>query len=416
MNLLTFLGAGKYSKTTYTFNKQTHATKYAPAATAHFFRPQKTLIVVTNKAEAMHFESLADEIAAVTTPVAIPIPDGHSEAELWQIFNALTQHVAEGDELVVDITNGFRSLPFLSFLAIAFLRLARQVKVRRVLYGAWEARNEENNETPVFDLTPFVALLDWTIAADRFIRFGDSGDLATLLRAEIPPGKLMGVDLQARELGNALKSAATTMDAVSLALRLTRPLETMTAGVELQNRLTKVNSLIVENIPPFSLLTKQIQQAYRPLSLSEPLNKENWRVNLQIQLDLVGWYLEKGQIVQAVTLSREWLVSLLAYHFKADSMTAYKTVRQPIEFALNNEAERLRREERPLLQTIYEADFQKLSNAKEIGKLWGDLANLRNDIAHVGMKTTPRSAARLRKNAQTIYPELEDLADRIINQ
>ncbi|MCQ3978453.1 MAG: TIGR02221 family CRISPR-associated protein, partial [Anaerolineae bacterium] len=65
---------------------------------------------MTKDAKAKHFESLADEISQVTRPVAAPIPDGHSEADLWQIFEALTQAVGEGDELVVDITNGFRSL------------------------------------------------------------------------------------------------------------------------------------------------------------------------------------------------------------------------------------------------------------------------------------------------------------------
>ncbi len=77
MNLLTFLGTGNYKPTTYTLDGQTHTSPYAPAATAHFYRPEKTLIVVTDAAEAKHFEALADEIADVTQPVAIPIPDGH---------------------------------------------------------------------------------------------------------------------------------------------------------------------------------------------------------------------------------------------------------------------------------------------------------------------------------------------------
>ncbi|RME96975.1 MAG: TIGR02221 family CRISPR-associated protein, partial [Chloroflexi bacterium] len=190
MTLLTFLGTADYKPTTYVLGDRRHPTRYCSAAVAHFYRPKTTLVVVTQAAEARHFESLADEIAGVTTPVAVPIPDGHSEADLWQMFDALTAHVAEGDDLVVDITNGFRSLPFLSFLAVAFLRIARRVKIQRILYGAWEARNPAN-ESPIFDLTPFLTLLDWTIATDRFTRFGDASDLAALLRQGIPAGPML---------------------------------------------------------------------------------------------------------------------------------------------------------------------------------------------------------------------------------
>lgn len=42
MNLLTFLGTGNYKPTTYTLDGQRHTTCYCPAATAHFFHPEKT--------------------------------------------------------------------------------------------------------------------------------------------------------------------------------------------------------------------------------------------------------------------------------------------------------------------------------------------------------------------------------------
>ncbi len=413
MKLLTFLGAGKYSQTNYTLGDKQHFTCYCPAAVAHFYKPETTLVVVTEQAEQMHFEALADEISSVTTPVAIPIPDGKSEAELWGIFEALTKKVENDDDLVVDITYGFRSLPFLSFLAITFLRLARRVNVRHVYYGAWDARNKESNESPIFDLTPFVTLLDWTIATDRFTRFGDASDMGALLREGIPPGHLMGTDLQARELGNALKLAASNMEMVSSALRMTRPLETMVTSKNLVDTLERVGALVEQNAQPFGILADQMRQAYQPLVLKNPLNRENWQINLEIQLELIGWYLDKGQVVQAMTLAREWLVSVLVYHFEGESLIEYKAVRLPVEYALNNEAERLRGGTRLPQETIYEVHFQALPNHEEIGKLWNQLGNLRNDIAHVGMKPNPVEADALRKNAHHLYPRLQALAESL---
>ncbi|GAB4434060.1 MAG: hypothetical protein Kow0031_15710 [Anaerolineae bacterium] len=416
MNLLTFLGANpNYSPTTYTFEGQQHTTQYAPAATAHFYRPEKTLVVVTEKARSMHYESLADEIAIVTQPVEVVIPDGHSEADLWAIFAELTNHVAEGDELVVDITYGFRSLPFLSFLAVVFLRMARQVKVHRVLYGAWEARHGDlpTDQTPVFDLTPFLTLLDWTIATDRFTRFGDATDLAELLRQGIPPGPQMRDDLQAREIGKTLKGAANAMDDVSLALRLTRPLETMMASDALVKMLQQASSIITQKTPPFGLLAKQMSLAYEPLAQIDPLQEQNRARSLAVQLDLINWYLDKGQVVQALTLAREWLVSVLVLNFELESLVDYDRCRKPVENTLNNEVERHKPKPRHPLQPAMDDQLRALPNHREIGKLWGKLTELRNDIAHVGMNTHPKKADSLRKEAQDLLPRLVALAEAL---
>jgi hypothetical protein len=411
MNLLTFLGTADYKITTYTLNSQGYRTCYCPAAVAYFCRPETTLVAVTAEAKAKHFETLADEIAKFTRPVPVPIPEGRNEVELWQIFEALTHQVAERDELAVDITNGFRSLPFLSFLAIAFLRLARRVKVQHVYYGAFEARDQATNESPIFDLTPFVTLLDWTIATDRFTRFGDATDLASLLKEGIPPGHVLATDLQARKLRDALKQAAMAMEHVSLALRLTRPLETMIASVRLAETLNIAGPLIKQQARPFALLADHMGQAYQSLALKDPLTKVNWPINLQIQLDLIERYLDQGQVVQAVTLAREWLVSLLVYQFQGDSLIDDKTVREPVEFALSNEAERLKDEPRPRFETSYDHPLQALLNHQEIGKVWSDLTQLRNDLAHVGMNLNPADAGSLRDRAKNLLPRLQALGE-----
>jgi hypothetical protein len=410
MNLLTFLGTANYSPTTYTLGDQRHTTCYCPAAVAHFYQPDTTLIVVTEAAEEKHFEILADEISAFTKPVAIPIPDGHSESDLWEIFNALTEKVTEGDELIVDITNGFRSLPFLSFLAIAFLRMARQVNVRHVYYGAYDARNKETDESPIFDLTPFVTLLDWTIATDRFTRFGDASDLAAFIREGVPPGPMMRDDLQAREIGKGLKDAAQTMEDVSLALRLTRPLETMTASEALVEKLEQATPIITREAPPFGLLAEQVRAAYQPLAQPNPLLKSHWPGNLAIQLDLVEWYTNKGQVVQAMTLAREWLISALVYCFEYESLIDHDECRRPVENALNNEVERHKPKPRSPLRPAADEQLRALSDHREIGKVWVKLTELRNDIAHVGMNLRPKKADKLRREAQDILPRLKTLA------
>lgn len=413
MNLLTFLGTADYEKTTYVLGEHRHATCYCPVATAHFFRPETTLVVVTEGSQAKHFEPMADELSPASHPVAVMIPDGHSEADLWTIFDALTQHVDQGDELIVDITNGFRSLPFLSFLAVAFLRIARKVRVQGIYYGAWEARDRDNDETPIFDLTPFVTLLDWTIATDRFVRFGDARDLAEQLRVDMPPGPQMQDDSDARQLGKALKHAADAMEDVSLSLRLTRPLESMKAAHRLADTMEQQRAIIEQKSRPFSLLADRILEAYQPFGLAEPLAQPGLPRNLTIQLQMMDWYLEKGQVVQAVALAREWLVSLMVYRLQAGSLIA-KGAREPVEKALNNAAERLRPSQRHPLATPYDEALQSLDEDMVLARVWDQLTTLRNDLAHVGMRRNAGSAKAMMNRAKDLYPILEALARTLL--
>ena len=415
MDLLTFLGTTEYKVTTYILGEQRHQTRYCATALAHFFRPERTLVVVTQKAREAHFEALADELAAVTQPQEVLIPDGRAETELWQIFRALTEHVPPQGALIADITNGFRSLPFLSFLALAYLRVAKEVQVQGVYYGAYEARNEQQNESPVFDLTPFVTLLDWTIATDRFARFGDARDLAALLRAGMPPGQQMQQDLIARQLGKSLKWAAEAMEGISLALRLNRPFESMEQAQRLVRTLQEQHALIESQAPPFALLTGRIAQAYRPFALEEPQALQSRLDNLRIQGALVRWYMEKQQIIQAVTLAREWLISLLLYRLTDRAMND-KDVREQIEKAISNVAGRKRPpgKQRPPQETPFTDTVAALPQCEALTNVWNRLSDLRNDLAHASMRLDAARSGTMLQDAKEILARLDRLAAQLV--
>lgn len=399
--LLTFLGTANYSETTYVLEARRHTTRYCPAAIAHFIRPASTLVVVTKDAKARHFESLADEIAAVTKPVAVPIPDGHSETDLWTIFDALTSQIDHGTELVVDITNGFRSLPFLSFLALAFLRVAKEVQVGAVYYGAWDARDLSANESPIFDLTPFVTLLDWTAATDQFLETGDSHSLARQLRAAHRLPWQRQPTGTATDLPRQLTGAATTLETLGQSLRLARPEEIMTVAATLQAVIPSVRTEAETWAKPFNLLLDRTAADYAPLALiGDPRAKENQKTSLSVMARLVEWYVARRQYVQAIVTAREWVVSYVTQIMGWD-MIAH---RQAAEELLNGSA-RLRK-----LNVKFHLDAGNQPAIDAAVSLWAKLPDLRNDIAHVGMRVHPRSVSSIIKAAGELPNELAALA------
>jgi CRISPR-associated Csx2 family protein len=84
---------------------------------------------------------LSQRLQGHTQIVEVDIPDGKSEEELWEIFEAISKAVQEGDEIVFDITHGFRSLPMIAMLTIAYLKQVKGVKVQHVVYGVYERDN-----------------------------------------------------------------------------------------------------------------------------------------------------------------------------------------------------------------------------------------------------------------------------------
>ena len=410
MKLITFLGTGNYQPTTYVFGAQDCMTRFFPVAAAQFTQPTQTLVCVTPTVEKhANWAELSQQLAERgVTHQAVLIPEGHSEANLWEIFDRLTEAVDEAEEVTFDVTHSFRSLPILSLLAMAYLKAAKQVKVKRVLYGAWEAHDEQNR-SPVFDLTPFVALLDWLTATTRFIETGDGHALAELLRAGMPAGTEMRDDLAARALGRSLKSGAEAIDTVSLALRLTRPIESMQAAAELVATFEQAMPNILLRAKPFGVLAEQVTQAYGQFALDNPGEVVALAAGLRRQLQMIDWYIRRRHVIQAATLAREWVVSVLALKFE-QPMFDHERGRSVIEAALNNSVERRKATPRLNEPGACDAALEALPEVEAIVRVWGQLIELRNDLAHVGMNLAPKPAVNLKRKVDVLHERLKELA------
>ncbi len=423
MNLISFLGPTDYSKTTYVLGDKRHSTKFFPAALGQFIKPERVLIFCTPTVKSHHnLVQLTDELRDQGVKAEpIDIPDGHDERDLWLIFDALTENISENDTVVFDITHSFRSLPFLAFLAVAYLKAAKHVQVDGIFYGAYEARVEERNETPVLDLTPFASLLDWLTATRRFVDTGDGKDLSDLLEAGMPPGIQRKDDVSARKLAKHLQRAADAINGVSQALSLARPIETMASAAALKQTLLEAAPSIEEQARPFAVLTDRVMEEYGQFAIgdrSDETSATPGATYIDNQLDMINWYLLRRQTVQAVTLSREWLVSVLAFQWQRD-MYKYKGQggRQEIEHALGNALEQTKPSPNPRYQPS-ECDtlIQKMPDQvrRDIVAAWDVITKLRNDIAHAGMIKERLTAAQIQKKAHNVYAKLRGIATHFL--
>lgn len=414
MKALTFLGINP-NETRYVMpDGREHIAPYFGVALARFYPGLDNMTVfVTEKARAKNWEDYKRRAEDYVEDLeAVTIPDGADENELWTLFQSVVDAVAEREEVIFDITHGFRSLPFLSLLAVAYLRQVKQIDLRAILYGNYEARDQSvtPNRAPVIDLSEFVSLFDWMTAADLFTRFGDAGDLAERLRAAKPGLHDQQADPAKREQAVRLCSAASSLDSVSMALRLIRPGEAMDASSRLKTQLLGASQSIQANARPFVPLVRSITNAYAPLAMPDSQQKLDKVGQLACEREMVDWLLKRKQYVQAATIAREWIVSWVMAQAEMDEMLD-ENKRREVGNILGKALQERKRRHGAFSDARF-SNRKSLRSVSQIGKaldIYSNLGDARNDLLHAGKRRNPGMAKEMEKKVKSLCARLSEL-------
>ena len=400
--VITFLGTSP-RETTYSYKGGTYRGRVFGEALYQFLDFDQMLVFATEEATEATWPIL--ERLRDPRIHRVPISLGEGESHLWDLFDRLIEVVDTDDKVVFDITHSFRFMPFLVFLAAAYLREARDVSIDAIYYGAYEMGNEEEGKpAPVLDLSPFVSLLDWLTASNQFVHTGDARYMADLLGEQ---GRL-------RRSG-ALKRAGESLRSFSLAMMLCRPLEVLERAGRLEADLERAKPDLAWGARPFGLLAARIQEEYASRALREPTAPENVVESLRRQLALVRWYLGNNQVIQAMTLAREWLVTAVGWRL-GRGFVLRPGERADLEWALSGLARVGRQEKDGTTHTE-----QNLNEPGKVVWAWpsrdalrrlcNDIESVRNELAHAGMRPDWAKAARLtRKAREDVWPGLKSLA------
>jgi len=411
MKAITFLGTGNYEKTIYNFNgKKAQPTELFPKALCELFELEELLVVVTKCAKKKWFAKLEEQLKESGIKITeVPIPDGHSEEDLWTIFDQITKFLDEGDELIFDITHSFRTVPLLSFLAANYLQTAKNVKIKGIYYGAFDAGQNANDSSTktatVFDLTLFLELSRWVTATDKFITTGDAGDLAKLLK-EIHDRERSKPQSDA-QMPNFLQRLGNAIGELSNAMLVNRPHE-IAEKAKRVGKLIQDERAILETkqfAKPLAVLLERIGKEFEPFA----------NFSLVSQRKLIDWYLNHGQVVQAVALTREWLVSFVCQKLGLDQMK--RDQRKQAEDVLNNLGRQ--KKQKPGNQNkqndVSEAtksfgeQFKHCQQADEIVEIWNQAQDLRNDVLHFGFREQARPAKRILEHAKELNEKIQKL-------
>lgn len=292
----------------------------------------------------------------------------------------------------MDVTHGFRSLPLMSLVAVSYLRVIKKVEVQQIVYGAFDA--QVDGRTPVFDLTPFVRLFDWSIAADKFLTTGNGYALAKLVDAENQP---------------QLAAVRESIIAISQGLHLLRPRDVMTRAAALPGDIDSIRESIRTDEPALHAILQSVEQGYGSLALQNP--KADVNAFVTKLLELAEWYLAKRQYVQCVAVAREWLPTLLCAVYVEDPFDPQ--ARADKELLLDGGT----RKENDVVvaESPRKPEWLEHPLRKSCCDVWAHthkLANLRNDLLHAGFRKNPHAAKEAIAQIESVVTELRKIHDQ----
>lgn len=341
----------------------------------------------------------------IITPVKIP--SGISEKELWQIFDKVFNEIDQEDEIIFDITHSLRSLPMIAIIILNYAKFIKKCDIGGIYYGAVEARCPpsklkelplEERHCPIFDLTSFVKLLDWTVAIDKFLNTGSSRDIEFLIDVTRERfGRLYEYDR-----ANFFKHLKTSIHSYTNSITTCR-------GREISNMALGLKSMIEESSKSPELFhIKPIIPLLEKNDLELKSYTDNQHMNM---LEVAKWCYEHDLIQQGITILQEGIITFLCEKYTLDSNNI------DVDRKIINQASRIKAEKLDVkgwkkpavdnVETVKRIIDDKYF--KEASDLLNSMTETRNDINHAGWVKQPLEPKVIKENLKKFIEGAENL-------
>lgn len=344
------------------------------------------------------------------------VPDGHTEAQVWEIFESIYGVLDVGDEVVFDITHAFRSIPLLAIVVLQYGKIIKRVSLRGIYYGAFEVLGSfqkaleipvERRRAPIVELTALNALMDWSMATDRFLESGDVKSAGIL--AEKGVHGILKDTRGGDEAAKAITQLGKTLTMFSKMLTTCRGPEISSATLKLRQNAEKCR---LADLPsPFRPLFEKIRQRLEAFSGNQ----------LEDGLAAVRWCADHNLIQQGFTILEEILFSYVVTGVGQDPSdeTVRKIASQAfaiIRMGMINTPSRWQEPSKGCPDLALNMVSFILAH-KDLDKIGSALQPIRNDLNHAGFgkdKKPLKKADQFAKDLKRLLEKTKEaLRDRL---
>ncbi|MDF1610550.1 TIGR02221 family CRISPR-associated protein [Stygiobacter electus] len=328
---------------------------------------------------------------------SIPIKEGYNENEIWEIFQTIYDSFREEEEVIVDITHSFRSLPMLMITLLNFAKQIKKIKVNGIYYAAFESlgtindvRNIPAQErvAPILDLTSFSELQDWTNATFDFVNNANTSKLKQLVKISVN------------------RSSITKPVEKFFPTRVIEKLDSLISSIALCRGRELVNFNFQELKKDVATLkNKDLPKAF--IYLVDEIEKKISTFNNNpklLTITLIHWCLTHNLYQQAITLLQEFTISRILLENQLEFENEIHRILVAQAFRIHSQNIPQNEWKKPASDNI--EFIQKLLKCETLTILsseYDSLTNLRNDVNHAGFLSSARSFNSIKSRLIEIF-------------
>lgn len=325
------------------------------------------------------------------------IPDGNDEREIWRIFERVFSLLQEGDELYFDLTHGFRYLPMLILVLGNYSKLLKNVVVKSITYGNYEARNKETNEAPLIDLLALSNLQDWTSASASFLKNGNLSMLKSLCKQNLAP--ILRDAKGSNQDALALKDYMAALENVVGDMNTCRGINILNGKnfAELLRCSDQLKEVIIEPMKP---VIERLKHSFQHFTPSQ---------NIKNGYAAAKWCFDNQLYQQSLTILHETIVSHIC-----ESEGILVAEREIVNMSFTIYNGNIVREEWICTEEQAKVIEKLLNNEllKSLASTFLVTTTLRNDYNHAGMRNNPakqnKFQIKLKERLDTIFSMIEN--------
>ncbi len=394
---LSFLGTGGYKPCKYVSAELGESSvvyfvqeAIYQLACRDFTTKDKVFIFLTKDAEEKNWPGLFECLSKYTESLhpVTQLPEGYNESDVWKIFENVLNVLEEDDEIILDITHGFRSLPMLAMVLLNYAKALKNTIVKGIFYGAFEVLgpsyqidtnipDPNDRKAPLLNLLAFSILQDWTFAAQTFIKTGNPEGITQLTRQNLIP--ILIESKGKNETASLLRTVTNAIERGEREIATNRGklISNGTNFLEAKNTLQEVIKNTAGVFAPLKPILFKIQEKIANFGHNANLNWESG----------VEWCILHGLEQQGITQLQEGIIGYVCQRNKLDVTNIQD--RELVSQALNIYSRNIEQanwkkpaiEHPEIIMSIMEDIFVKDHRAN-----FDKLVELRNDINHGGFK------------------------------